>query len=439
MSPNTVALEHAWQAAQSSLRTFSRLLHYPPSASQRVIRVGQLDSEILDSDLANLLSEPLGKALALVNSNLKARFEPELSLVIQLVLYKLSVWNSGASYGAKLQDLRYVATRPFRGPPSPSGLPRRLLLVHGTLTLIVPYLHTRLRRHALSHAWPDAPSSDRRRRVWDVLTSLESTHTLLSLASFIAFLWDGRYRTTTDRALGMALVPSTRLVRRDVSYEFMNRQMVWHAFTEFLLFFLPLVNARTIRRLLNRFLSTVSTFDASSRLLNPRVLLGLTQAHEALHPRTQRRGKYWSLPLDQCAICAENVSMNLNLSEPANAFTSLTGSPLSSSGTAPDDISSSEPPAYPLYTPYVTSCGHFYCYHCITERMLRAADEVEEEGGWECLRCCEVVKFTERYVVDMGSDHATSDYEFSSDMDMDATDLSESVGSYSEFSQISAH
>jgi hypothetical protein len=29
----------------------------------------------------------------------------------------------------------------------------------------------------------------------------------------------------------MRLVPLRKLVKRDVSYEFMNRQMVWHAFT----------------------------------------------------------------------------------------------------------------------------------------------------------------------------------------------------------------
>jgi hypothetical protein len=40
-----------------------------------------------------------------------------------------------------------------------------------------------------------------------------------------------RYRTIADRILNMTLVPSRRLVKRDVSYEFMNRQMVWHAFT----------------------------------------------------------------------------------------------------------------------------------------------------------------------------------------------------------------
>lgn len=39
------------------------------------------------------------------------------------------------------------------------------------------------------------------------------------------------YRTIADRILKMRLVPSRRFVKRDVSYEFMNRQMVWHAFT----------------------------------------------------------------------------------------------------------------------------------------------------------------------------------------------------------------
>lgn len=121
------------------------------------------------------------------------------------------MWNTGASYGAKLQDLRYVV------PSSPSnaslarsysdltsslsaisfqlpasGLPRLILLVHGTLSIILPYLHTRLRSHALSSAWPDAPAADRRRRMWDLLTSIESSYTFLSLANFIAFLWNGR-------------------------------------------------------------------------------------------------------------------------------------------------------------------------------------------------------------------------------------------------------
>ena len=121
------------------------------------------------------------------------------------------MWNTGASYGAKLQDLRYVVpSRPanislarsylyltfslsatsFQFPAS--GLPRLVLLVHGTLSTILPYFHTRLRSYALSSAWPDAPATDRRRKMWDLLTSIESSYTFLSLVNFIAFLWNGR-------------------------------------------------------------------------------------------------------------------------------------------------------------------------------------------------------------------------------------------------------
>ena len=121
------------------------------------------------------------------------------------------MWNTGASYGAKLQDLRYVVPPPpantslarsysdltfglsatsFRLPAS--GLPRLILLIHGTLSTILPYLHTRLRSYALSSAWPDVPAADRRRKMWDLLNSMESSYTFLSLANFIAFLWNGR-------------------------------------------------------------------------------------------------------------------------------------------------------------------------------------------------------------------------------------------------------
>ncbi|KAH9006935.1 hypothetical protein EDB86DRAFT_2769968, partial [Lactarius hatsudake] len=77
------------------------------SPTPRILRVGQLDAELLDVELVNLLRDPLSKAVGLVNSTLKSRFEPELSLFIQLTLYRLSVWANGASYGAKLQDLEY--------------------------------------------------------------------------------------------------------------------------------------------------------------------------------------------------------------------------------------------------------------------------------------------------------------------------------------------
>lgn len=107
-------------------------------------------------------------------------------------------------------------------------------------------------------------------------------------------------------------------------------------------------------------------------------------------------------------------------------FTSLVVVPRSSN-TSSDD----EPPAHPIYSPYITSCGHIYCYHCVAERLIRTADEAEDDLGWECLRCGDNVKSADRYIVDISESESGSDYEFS-DIDMDVTDMSGSVGSYSE-------
>jgi peroxin-2 len=43
---------------------------------------------------------------------------------------------------------------------------------------------------------------------------------------------------------------------------------------------------------------------------------------------------------------------------------------------------------HPIQTPYVTSCGHLFCYFCVSEKVLQAA---EEGSYWECLRCSQPV------------------------------------------------
>ncbi|KJA30163.1 hypothetical protein HYPSUDRAFT_32263 [Hypholoma sublateritium FD-334 SS-4] len=424
MVPHATVLEDAWSSAQPQLEEVRLITSTECPIRPRIVRVGQLDAELLDKELAQLIQEPINKALSLLNTALRARFEPELNLFIQLTLYKLSVWNTGATYGAKLQDLRYSAPQSSSSGLAPSGLPRNRLLLHGTLTLILPYLHNRFRVHALSQAWPDVPTSDYRRKIWDALGSVESIHACLGLASFIAFLWNGKYRTIVDRLLKMSLVPSRRLVKRDISYEFMNRQMVWHAFTEFLLFLLPLISARTIRRKfyhLNTLLSSMSL----SPFAPFRKLLGL-QPNVKKGFGSQKRSKFGALAEDQCPICFENAQFNLNISEPTNLFTAL------AVNLTPEESSEAEPPSHPIYNPYQTSCGHIYCYHCIAERVMRIADEGDDESGWECLRCGEEVKEAHRYTVDIiEHERSESDYEFSSDIDM-GTDLSGSMGSYSE-------
>ncbi|KAH9966060.1 Pex12 amino terminal region-domain-containing protein [Russula dissimulans] len=381
--------QQLWEQTRPTLSNAERSLASTTSpVASRILRVGLLDAELLDVELVNLLRDPLSKALGLVNVALKSRFEPELSLFIQLTLYRLSVWATGASYGAKLQDLKYaVPSTTDDSRVLSARLPRKILLVHGALTIVVPYVHARLRGHALSNAWPDAPSSDRRRKAWEVMTKLETAHAVLALASFVAFLWDGQYRTTVDRLLGMKLVPSRRLVRRNVSYDFMNRQMVWHAFTEFLVFLLPLLPHRKLRRVAG---------TAAGAIIHPLDTLSTlipASASSALCLEAR----------DECAICYENATTTttttLNIADTMRDVLAVAGNiPSQSTSDSRSTARKDEPPAHPLTTPYRASCGHVYCYTCVAEKMLRVADE--GRGPWECLRCGKPVRSAERLRVE---------------------------------------
>ncbi|KAI9000955.1 peroxisomal biogenesis factor 2 [Trametes punicea] len=439
--------QDAWNYAQWRISDIQARIDSTPSPRPRITRVGKVDAELLDAELAQLLKEPLTKALGLANSTLKARWEPELTLLIHLVLYKFSVWDQGASYGAKLQGLKYALPTSRTRFSSTSGLPGSTLLLHSTLTILVPYLHNRLRAHALSNAWPDAPSSDRRRKAWELLTRVESIHGLAALLNFVLFLWNGRYRTLTDRLLRLRLVSARKHFQREVSYEFMNRQMVWHAFTEFLLFLLPLINVRALRR---QFMSMTSRFTLTSVM--PASLRPLIGSKTPPSQEKARRGKYWMLSEDQCAICAENASTNF--ADPAGALSSLTVIPPYAAIDAAGSPSYSDPdqaPQFPVQTPYMTSCGHVYCYYCLTERMMRTADERSGVGPkgmqWECLRCGEGVNSADRVeaqvegpnylsgVDDEDGDDSMSrmSFEFGSeDADTEFTGMSGSVGSYTD-------
>lgn len=123
-------------------------------------------------------------------------------------------------------------------------------------------------------------------------------------------------------------------------------------------------------------------------------------------PSSPKRGPFFNLPENECAIYAENAALNLDISNPAASMAqassqvaysmaSTQGPSRHSSTSAHDDTD--EPPPHPLNTPYRTSCGHVYCYVCISDKMLRAADEAGPP--WDCLRCREAVRGAERVKV----------------------------------------
>jgi peroxin-2 len=83
------AWEQAWNNAQPALSSIQDSLSSSTSPDPRIIRVGQLDSELLDQELVQLLQDPLNKTLALVNVCEK------LHLLLHLLMIRIVfVWSS---------------------------------------------------------------------------------------------------------------------------------------------------------------------------------------------------------------------------------------------------------------------------------------------------------------------------------------------------------
>src|SRR5690606_22991575 len=131
-----------------------------------------------------------------------------------------------------------------------------------------------------------------------ILEHLSTLHSFATLVSFLLFLKNGAYRTLLDRFLRMRLVAPNRMVPREVSFEYLNRQLVWHAFTEFLLFILPVVKVGRWRRWYTRVMRKARNLTAAAT----------SQDHSdntssGVLKRAQGEGELAFLPEKTCAIC----------------------------------------------------------------------------------------------------------------------------------------
>ncbi|KAJ4308648.1 peroxisome assembly protein (Peroxin-2) [Neodidymelliopsis sp. IMI 364377] len=330
-------------------------------------RVGQVDAELLDDELLELLKAQVGEGLKHFGSHLADTYSPEVLLALRAILFKLSIWNNNASYGAHLQGLRYTdarSTAPDRPPPKPWQK-----AAYGLVTVGGRYAWTKWEAYLLAAAEdytrPPSPSLAAFTRITGSLTN---AHDLASLASFLVFLVNGRYRTLTDRLLRLRLTPSSHSTSREVSFEYLNRQLVWHAFTEFLLFLLPLVGISRWRRILTRSLRRLKLAFLS--------LLGRNSSSSSDDDADKQAGELGFLPQRTCAICYRDQNPTSGASE-ADALTqSAAGGGVV--GSAATDITN----------PYAAMpCGCLYCFACLAQRIAN-----EEGQGWTCLRCGEIVR-----------------------------------------------
>ena len=326
-----------------------------------------MDAELLDEELLSLLKKQAGEGLRLFGAHLKDDWSAEMGAALRSVLWKLSIWDHGASYGASLQGLKYIDARE-RNADARAEATKLQRAAYGLLTVGGRYAWTRWEDHlaSLENGY-DAPSP-LSRHLSRLTTLLGTSHNIAAFISFLIFLYNGKYRTLTDRVLRMRLVPSSNQTSREVSFEFLNRQLVWHAFTEFLLFLLPLVGIsrwrRWISRAWNKARATIAHLRSGGR----------TDEYE--DEDEKRKGELAFLPERTCAICYQDQNPAGGVRSEQDVISA--GANTGIIGNASTDITS----------PYETvGCGCIYCFVCLAQRI-----EAEEGEGWVCLRCGELVK-----------------------------------------------
>lgn len=306
-------------------------------------RVCQFDAEQLDEELLRLLRLQVADGLKCYGSQIHHDWAPEITLVLKAILFKLTIWNHNATYGAALQNLQFSDARHIeKGFIAPSVWQK---IFYGFTTVGGDYIWTKWGNWVVN---TNASTENNRmiKMASNIYRRLEMFKFMAALASFIVFLVNGRYRTITDRIFRLRLVPQSSQVTRQVSFEYLNRQLVWHAFTEFLLFLLPLVGIRKWRKWLTR------AWKKAKLLLKN----GVENSEEP------KSGELAFLHERTCAICYQEQEAEIMASGSSR------------------DISSAQKD---ITNPYeCIPCGCIYCFVCIATRL-----EFEEGDGWTCLRC----------------------------------------------------
>jgi peroxin-2 len=278
--PAAEAYQAEWLRTLPELASLSHRLPPKPLSNISIMRSSQLDAARLDEELTSMLKEQFMKIFALFQPGLISRLQPELTLALDFLIFRLSVWTGQPLPGMALMNLRFRNEREststtrsrnnnmidstlLSGVGGP-GLSRRQRVLYGAGAVFVRYAWQRASQAAANARFNTNNSSSTSVRVWEGMKAAEAGYRIAALLNFFIFLKTGRYRTVLERVLGARLVYQRPSAPRALSFEYLNRQLVWHELSELLLFVLPLVNVAAVKRALRSFLPRLPILMMSS-------------------------------------------------------------------------------------------------------------------------------------------------------------------------------
>ncbi|KAF8027576.1 hypothetical protein BT93_E0477 [Corymbia citriodora subsp. variegata] len=224
-----------------------------------ISRVNQFDAARLDVEMSAMLKEQLVKIFSLMKPGMLFQYEPELDAFLEFLIWRFSIWVDKPTPGIALMNLRYRDERAseargklrtgLEGP----GLTVAQKIWYCIASVGGQYIWARLQSFSAFRRWGDSDQRSLLRWAWVLVQRVEGLYKAASFGNLLIFLYTGRYRTLIERALKARLVYGSPNMNRAVSFEYMNRQLVWNEFSEMLLLLLPLLNSSTLKNLFRPF------------------------------------------------------------------------------------------------------------------------------------------------------------------------------------------
>ncbi|XP_066873168.1 peroxisome biogenesis factor 2 isoform X1 [Kogia breviceps] len=207
--------------------------------TNRVLRISQLDALELNKALEQLVWSQFTQCFHGFKPGLLARFEPEVKAFLWLFLWRFTIYSKNATVGQSVLNIQYK--NDFSPNLTYQPLTKNQKLWYAVCTIGGKWLEERCydlfrNRHVASF-----------RKAKQCVNLVVGLLKLCRLINFLVFLQRGKFATLTERLLGIRSVFCRPQNVREVGFEYMNRELLWHSFAEFLIFLLPLVNIQKLK------------------------------------------------------------------------------------------------------------------------------------------------------------------------------------------------
>ncbi|KAJ8021587.1 Peroxisome biogenesis factor 2 [Holothuria leucospilota] len=241
---------------------------------QPVLRVSQLDSHQLDNEIHLLLKAQVNNVFHFFQASpgILSVIEPELNAALRFILWKYSIDKSSSTFGQRLLNLQYASEN------SSKVMTYRQKWLYALVVIGCRWFQDR--SYDLSKLTDNVEAFE---MVWNAIDWLERVLKIAAVVNFLVFLRQGTYQTILERLLGIRAGFDSPQAIRQVSFEFMTRELLWHGFAEFLFFLLPFVNFQRLKNNIRR-----------------RLLVGQRPSTENLSEVRRAQFLY-----EECAVCGE--------------------------------------------------------------------------------------------------------------------------------------